>query len=170
MLDLSLIANIIQILAALIATSLWLIHKYKSFKAEQAQLKKYSEMGKVLAERLLSRATSSESRADIYTYITLRAIDFNGRRTRAYVRIGLQIVVFILLTISSGWTITYINFKPLFMNSFVFLILLLSATTIIISSIYGELKIRKLEDGWLNGVIDAMNTKLEKHNSKTSQD
>ena len=170
MLDLSLIANIIQILAAIIATSLWLIHKYKSFKAEQAQLEKYSEMGKVLAKRLLSRATSPESRADIYTHITLRAIDFDGRRTRACVRIGFELVIFILFIISSGWTITYINFKPLFMNGFVYLVLLFSAITIVSSSIYGEVKIRKLEDGWLNGVADAMNTKLEKHDSKTSKD
>ncbi len=164
--DLSTTANIMQVISFIGGT---LAVLYKLFKITRKRILSANDAansGKELVARLIASATSAEKRADIHTYIQVRSIEIEGRRTRG------KIEFFFLFTIGLciGLASVYTAQKPEITLSLTqnLIIVAFNVVTLIglVMLLISERNVQKIEDGWRQGVEEALGLKIHKYLSR----
>ncbi|WP_147300702.1 hypothetical protein [Lysobacter silvisoli] len=161
--ELSTIADILGVLGGvvLIIGGLWRFAR--TLRRRIAETRQASEQGRALARELASRATNPERRADIHAYLTLRAIEFEGDRTRSAVFMGVASILTIGMTLVT--TLLLRSSQVSWTNPWA---LALIATVVFLYLSIGMLlfysrELHQLQDGWQQGAMDAIGAKIDKH-------
>ena len=129
-------------------------------RIDSVELEKY-------AKDLLSSATSSEKRADIYLLVTIRSIEISLRRTRNLVHkyamvFAMFILMFIIVVTSKFLYFDYMS--PSMIITYVGIFASLASWSVYL---WFSWLLEKFESSWETGVANAMHTKLEKHDTKS---
>jgi len=160
--DLSSQADWLGVITGVAVVSTWGWKSLTWARSRIAAVRQDADCGRALASELVSKATNAERRADIHSFICLRAIEAQGRRTRSTV----------FLAASFAGTIPTLLFSVIYLRTIAALstwsiiILSTSVATIFISlaavMVTGHV-LNQLEDGWQSGVDSALQIKLDKH-------
>lgn len=161
--DLSTTANVMEVIGFVGAVLAGIYKLGKIIRKRVADANDVAEEGRKLVAKLISRATSPARRADIHAYIQIRAVEIQGRRTRAKIELFFMFAVGLLLGIGSIYvgksdslefslpaSISIIIFESSFL--FAFLMLLIS-----------ERNLHRIEDGWLRAVEEHLGAKIDQH-------
>jgi hypothetical protein len=164
--DLSTTANIMQVISFIGGTVAVLYKLFKITKKRILSANDAANNGKELVARLIANATSAERRADIHTFIQVRSIEIEGRRTRG------KIELFFLFTIGLciGLASVYTAQKPEINLSLTQNLITIAFNIIPLIGLgmllISERNVQKIEDGWRQGVQEALGLKIDKHLSR----
>lgn len=157
--DLSSPANLFGVVTGVVSVSIWAWKTWVWTQKKLVAADEAASLGRDLSRQLVLKATNPARRADIHAYIQLRAIESQGRRTRATVFLsGIGIVTLILVLV-----LVYLFH---FTDLPAWAVILLSSTVTsqfitIIMLVIVDRSIRKLEDGWQSGVDEVMHRRIE---------
>lgn len=162
----SLTSDLLGIVLGGIAIVAWMTNRAKLIRQRILEANQDAEIGKELSAHLLSKATNPERRADIHAFIQIRTIEIDGRRTRAKIESFFMCFAMLALGIVSLFMTKSLfrdsNWIPIALIAATYLLMLIS---FFMALIYGR-NLRTIEDGWMKGVKDALETKVDQHLSK----
>lgn len=161
--DITFIVTALGLIGSLITIGGSALSLYRKLLSQIESARSDTEEGKRIAEELVSSATNSEKRADIYLFVTLHAIEIGLRRTKATILNAAFSIFFFILMLSFLWmTKTLdVDYKhPLMILLYITtpLSLVSWGMTIWLGNI-----LQKLEEGWQSGINNALGSRVSKH-------
>lgn len=161
--DFVFLSTILGLITSLVTLTIWSWSLIGKLRTQVALARTDAEQGKALAEELVSSATSAEKRADIYVYVTLKAVESSERRSTSSISNGVITIITLLIVFAFAWAnkTLEINYKHPLM-----IVLYLAFPALLFSwgamNWYDRL-LRMLEDGWQSGVNRILSAKVYKH-------
>ena len=158
--DLSQIANIFEISFGVIAIFMWLWKLNKYFKSKLEQAKKKNEEAKEYGKKLVSKATTPESRAAIYAYINFRIVEIES--------INIQLDLFFWSGIILGFIVSYELLDSAFIKNYSVyqligqLFVLTAISTIIAFDRYKD-RMRDENESWKKGIRESLEERIDNH-------
>lgn len=156
-------SSIVTLLLGVITVFMWLWKLLGWFRGRLVEIRELADEGARLAQFVLSHATSPAKRSDIHLFMTLRAVQFASRQTQgAIFTMGMGILTVILFLfvglLSKFLAVDYTH--PLAITTLFAFVCLIASFCI---SLWFSFKLRRLEEGWLNGTMNAIEQKIEHH-------
>lgn len=163
--DISFVGGILGTITGLATVAVWLYKLYIWANNQISIRNERAARNEEIATQLLSRATTTERRQDIHTYLQLTAIEIQGEKTRRLILIIASSLSTILLIFAS-LRFFRANEVPFALKAFIGVV---GTGTIIFLALLFLLNglIKKYEGHWQSGVNKALGIKIDKHMSKS---
>jgi len=164
--DIVFLGTVLGIITSLVTLIIWSWSLIGKLRAQITLVRTLADKGKIIAEELVSSATTAEKRADIYLYVVLKAMEFSERRSTHSARnraiaIATLLIVFVFMWAYRTLEIDY-KHPLMIVIYFAFPALLFMWGAM---NWYGRL-LQMLETGWKSGVERVLSTKIDNYVSR----
>jgi hypothetical protein len=156
-------SGVVTILLGTITILTWLLKLLSWFRKRHIQIKNRAKEWNQFSKLVLNSATNPSKRADIYFFMTLRAIEFKSRQIKFTVQlISMGFMIFILFLID------YFIFKfyafdyshpVIIIQIFLFIGILLSYCMLF----WYSSGLRRVERSWEEGSLDTISEIIKQH-------
>lgn len=156
-------SSIVQLLFGAIAVCAWLWKLFAWFCKRHIEAKELADEGARLAQVLLSHATSPAKRSDIHLFMMLRAMQSASRQTQGTIHsmgMGILIAVLFLFVVSVSNFLVIDYTHPLVIFTLLTFVCLIASFCM---SLWFSFNLRRLEEGWQVGTMNAIEQKIERH-------